>query len=67
LPSAWVKSSISNRIFKVSLNDTFSESSNPLDISVLQASIREEILFLVYFDDFPRSTDAKYIIYADDS
>ena len=67
MPLAWVKSFISNRRFKVSLNAILSESSDPLDISVLQGSILGAILFLVYFNDFPRSTDAKSIIYADDS
>ena len=45
LPLAWVKSFISNRRFKVSLNGILSESSDPLDISVLQGSILGAILF----------------------
>lgn len=67
IPLLWIKSFISNRRFKVFIDGYWSECSNPLDISVLQGSILGAILFLVYMNDFPRATQAKSLIYADDS
>jgi len=63
----WFKSFFSGRKQKVKVNGAWSQNIKDIDISVLQGSILGVLLFLVFVNDFPRSTDLMSIIYADDS
>ena len=62
----WFKSYLSNRKFKVNLNQIFSEPGNLL-CGVPQGSILGPILFLLYINDMPQSVNCELLLYADDT
>ena len=55
---AWIKSYLSQRKFKVFINDTFSDES-PLEIGVSQGSILGPLLFILYTEGLQKLT-SKY-------
>ena len=62
----WFKSYLSNRIFKVNLNKTFSEPGKLL-CGVPQGSILGPLLFLLYINDMPQAVQCELLLYADDT
>ena len=62
----WFKSYLSNRKFKVNLNQTFSEPGDLL-CGVPQGSILGPLLFLLYINDMPQSVNCELLLYADDT
>ena len=62
----WFKSYLSNRKFKVNLNQTFSEPGDLL-CGVPQGSILGPLLFLLYVNDMPQSVNCELLLYADDT
>ena len=62
----WFKSYLSNRKFKVNLNQIFSEPGNLL-CGVPQGSILGPLLFLLYINDMPQSLNCELLLYADDT
>ena len=62
----WFKSYLSNRKFKVNLNQIFSEPGNLL-CGVPQGSILGPLLFLRYINDIPQSVNCELLLYADDT
>ena len=60
----WFKSYLSNRIFKVNLNKTFSEPGKLL-CGVPQGSILGPLLFLLYINDMPQAVQCELLLYAD--
>ena len=62
----WFKSYLSNRKFKVNLNQIFSEPGNLL-CGVPQGSILGPLLFLLYINDMPQSVNCELLLYADDT
>ena len=62
----WFKSYLSNRKFKVNLNQTFSEPGDLL-CGVPRGSILGPLLFLLYINDMPQSVNCELLLYADDT
>ena len=62
----WFKSYLSNRKFKINLNQTFSEPGDLL-CGVPQGSILGPLLFLLYINDMPQSVNCELLLYADDT
>ena len=62
----WFKSYLTNRIFKVNLNKTFSEPGKLL-CGVPQGSILGPLLFLLYINDMPQAVQCELLLYADDT
>ena len=62
-----MKSYLKDRIQRIFVNNTISDSCKVLSVGVLQGSILASLLFLIYVDDFYKCTDALSIVYADDT
>ena len=62
-----LKSYLSGRIQKVSLNESVSKHGKLLELGVLQGSILAALLFIVYINDFPKCNEGFCITYADDT
>ena len=62
----WFKSYLSNRIFKVNLNKTFSEPGKLL-CGVPQRSVLGPLFFLIYINDMPQAVQSELLLYADDT
>ena len=67
LPLLWFKSYLSNRLQKVQIGPFKSNSTEEIDMSVLQGSILGVILFLIFINDIQNcSTILFSILFADD-
>jgi hypothetical protein len=66
LSRRWFKSYLSDRKQVVDIDGALSEPKS-INISVLQGSILGPILFLMYINDLPFSTDLKSFLFADDT
>ena len=60
------KSYLSNRLFRVNLENNHSDPSN-ITCGVLQGSILGPLLFLIYVNDMPQAVKSNLFLYADDS
>ena len=63
---AWFKSYLSDRAFKVNINNHFSDLSKSY-CGVPQGSILGSLLFLLYVNDMPLAVNSDLFLYADDS
>ena len=63
---AWFKSYLSDRAFKVNINNHFSDLSK-ISCGVPQGSILGPFLFLIYVNDMPQAVHSNLFLYADDS
>ena len=63
---AWFKSYLSDRAFKVNINNHFSDLSK-ISCGVPQGSILGPLLFLLYINDMPQVNHSNLFLYADDS
>ena len=63
---AWFKSYLSDRAFKVNINNHFSDLSK-ISCGVPQGSILGPLLFLLYVNDMPQAVHFDLFLYADDS
>ena len=63
---AWFKSYLSDRAFKVNINNHFSDLSK-ISCGVPQGSILGPLLFLLYVNDMPQAVHSDLFLYADDS
>ena len=62
----WFKSYLSNRLFRVNLENCYSGLSN-ITCGVLQGSILGPLLFLIYVNHMPQAVKSNLFLYADDS
>jgi hypothetical protein len=62
----WFESYLSDRTQVVDIDGVLSEPRS-INISVLQGSILGPILFLMYINDLPCSTELKSFLFADDT
>ena len=62
----WFKSYFSNRLFRVHLENCYSDSSS-ITCGVPQGSILGPLLFLIYVNDMPQAVSSNLFLYADDS
>ena len=62
----WFKSYLSDRAFKVNINNHFSDLSK-INCGIPQGSILGSLLFLLYFNDMPQAVHSDLLLYADDS
>ena len=60
------KSYLSDRAFKVNINNHFSDLSKT-SCGVPQGSIVDSLLFLLYVNDMPKAVHSDLLLYADDS
>ena len=63
---AWFKSYLSDRAFKVNINNHFSDLSK-INCGIPQGSIIGPLLFLLYFNDMSQAAHSDLLLYADDS
>ena len=66
LTPKWFQSYLSNRIFTVNLENSFSEVSS-ISCGVPQGSILGPLLFLIYVNDMPMAVKYNLFLYADDT
>ena len=62
----WFKSYLSNRLFRVNLENCYSDPSN-ITCGVPQGSILGPLLFLIYVNDMPQAVKSNLFLCADDS
>ena len=63
---AWFKSYLSDRAFKVNINNHFSDLPK-ISCGVPQGSFLGPLLFLLYVNDMPQAVHSDLLLYADDS
>ena len=63
---AWFKSYLSDRAFKVNINNHFSDLSK-ISCGTPQGSILGPLLFLLYVNHMPQAVHSDLFLYADDS
>ena len=63
---AWFKSYLSDRAFKVNINNHFSDLSK-INCGITQGSILGPLLFLLYVNDMPQAVHSDFLLYVDDS
>ena len=63
---AWFRSYLTNRLFLVNIENTFSDPSKLL-CGVPQGSILGPLLFLLYVNDMPQAVQSDLFLYADDT
>ena len=64
--SKWFESYLSNRTFRVNIENSFSDTAD-LNCGVPQGSILGPLLFLLYVNDMSQAVDCELFLYADDS
>ena len=64
--TGWFKSYLSNQLFRVNLENCYSDPSN-ITCGVPQGSILGPLLFLIYVNDMPQAVKSNLFLYADDS
>ena len=62
----WFKSYLSNRLFRVNLENCYSDPFN-ITYGVPQGSVWGPLLFLIYVNDMPHAVKSNLFLYADDS
>ena len=62
----WFKSYLSNRLFRVNLENCYLDPSN-ITCGVPQSSILGRLLFLICMNDMPQAVKSNLFLYADDS
>ena len=62
----WFKSYLSNRLFRVNLENCYSDPSN-ITCGVPQGSILGPLLFLIYVNDMPQAVKSNLFLCAEDS
>ena len=62
----WFKSYLSNRLFRVHLENYYSDSST-ITCGVPQGSTLGPLLFLIYMNDMPQAVNSNLVLYADGS
>ena len=62
----WLKSYLSNRLFRVNIGNCYSEPSN-FTCGLPQGFILEPLLFLKYVNGMPQTFKSNLFLYADDS
>ena len=62
----WFKSYLSNRLFRVHLENRYSDTSS-ITCGVPQGSILGPLLFLIYVNDMSQAVKSNLFLYADDS
>ena len=62
----WLKSYLCERKFKISINTSYSSSSNLL-CGIPRGSILGPLLFLLYINDLPQAAVSDSLLYADDT
>ena len=61
----WFKSYLSNRLFRVNLENYYSDPSN-ITYGVPQGSIRGPLLFVIYVNEMPHAVKSNLFLYVDD-
>ena len=64
--TGWFKSYLSNLLFRVNLENCYSDPSN-ITCRVPQGSILELLMFLIYVNEMPHAVKSNLFLYADDS
>ena len=62
----WFKSYLSNGLFRVNLENCYSDPSN-ITCGVPQGSVLGPLLFLIYMNDMPQAVKSNLFLYADNS
>ena len=62
----WFKPYLSNQLFRVNLENCYSDPSN-ITCGVPQGSILGPLLFLIYVNDMSQSVKSNLFLYGDDS
>ena len=62
----WFKSYLSDRAFKVNINNHFSDLSK-ISCGVPQGSILGPLLFLLYVNDMPQAVHSNFFLHVDNS
>ena len=62
----WFKSYLSNRLFRVNLENCYSDPSK-ITYGVPPGSVWGPLLFLIYVNDMPHAVKSNLFLYADDS
>ena len=63
---AWFNLYLSDQVFKVNINNHFSDLSK-IYCGIPQGSILGPLLFLLYVNDMPQAVHSDLFLYADDS
>ena len=62
--SGWFKSYLSNQLFRVNLENCYSDPSN-ITCGLPQVSVLGPLLFVIYVNDIPHAVKSNLFLYAD--
>ena len=62
--SGWFKSYLSNQLFRVNLENCYSDPSN-ITCGLPQGSVLGPLLFVIYVNDIPHAVKSNLFLYAD--